>query len=72
MLRDEKEPNDVASEPHEYTHILDALRGFCTMRQLPSTEPSKAVDPQHSFIKKENKTVESTVSAKIDNTFLNY
>jgi phage terminase large subunit len=72
VLRDEKEPNDVASEPHEYTHILDALRGFCTMRQLPSTEPSKAVDPQHSFIKKENKTVENTMSTKIDNSFLNY
>ena len=27
--RDEKNPSDVATEPHEITHILDALRYFC-------------------------------------------
>lgn len=26
---DEKDPNDVATEPHEPTHICDALRYFC-------------------------------------------
>ena len=30
---DEKNPNDVATEPHELTHAPDALRGFCVMRQ---------------------------------------
>lgn len=29
---DEKNPNDVSTEPHEITHITDALRYFCTMR----------------------------------------
>lgn len=32
---DEKNPNDVANEPHELTHIPDALRYFCTMWQTP-------------------------------------
>lgn len=32
---DEKNPNDVANEPHELTHIPDALRYFCTMWQAP-------------------------------------
>lgn len=27
--RDERNPSDVATEPHEITHILDALRYFC-------------------------------------------
>lgn len=27
--RDEKNPSDVSTEPHEITHILDALRYFC-------------------------------------------
>lgn len=30
---DEKNPNDVATEPHEPTHITDALRYFCIMWQ---------------------------------------
>lgn len=29
LLVDEKNPNDVATEPHEFTHIADALRYFC-------------------------------------------
>ena len=27
--RDEKNPSDVSTEPHEITHVLDALRSFC-------------------------------------------
>lgn len=29
LLVDEKNPNDVATEPHEPTHIADSLRYFC-------------------------------------------
>ena len=29
LLADEKNPNDVATEPHDITHIADALRYFC-------------------------------------------
>lgn len=32
---DEKNPNDVATEPHELTHAPDALRYICTMWQNP-------------------------------------
>ena len=35
VQHDEKNPNDVAVEPHELTHIPDALRYFCTMWQSP-------------------------------------
>ncbi len=35
VIHDEKNPNDVSTEPHELTHMPDALRYFCTMRQLP-------------------------------------
>lgn len=37
LQHDEKNPNDVANEPHELTHINDALRYFCTMWQAPMT-----------------------------------
>lgn len=32
LQHDERNPNDVANEPHELTHINDALRGFCIER----------------------------------------
>ena len=35
LQHDEKNPNDVAVEPHELTHAPDALRYFCTMWQSP-------------------------------------
>lgn len=35
---DNKNPNDVATEPHEITHITDALRYFCVSRISPSKE----------------------------------
>ncbi|QHT61707.1 PBSX family phage terminase large subunit [Paenibacillus lycopersici] len=44
VLKDEKDPNDVATEPHELTHGPDAIRYFCGMRTLPS-KPSGA--PRH-------------------------
>ena len=33
---DEKNPNDCANEPHELTHICDALRYFCISRTNPT------------------------------------
>lgn len=38
LQHDEKEPNDVATEPHEPTHITDALRYFCVSRIAPTKE----------------------------------
>lgn len=35
---DDKNPNDCANEPHELTHICDALRYFCISRTSPSKE----------------------------------
>lgn len=35
---DEKDPNDCATQPHELTHICDALRYFCVSRANPSKE----------------------------------
>ena len=38
LQHDEKEPNDVATEPNEQTHITDALRYFCVSRVAPTKE----------------------------------
>ena len=34
LLRDDKNPSDVNTEPHEITHITDACRYFCITRTL--------------------------------------
>ena len=39
ITTDEKNVNDTATEPHEITHLPDALRYFCIMHQVPPREP---------------------------------
>lgn len=36
IQHDEKKVNDVATEPHELTHITDSLRYFCVSRTSPT------------------------------------
>lgn len=43
---DDKNPNDCANEPHELTHICDALRYFCISRISPTKE---LVDREKTF-----------------------
>ena len=40
IQRDDKNPNDCATEPHELTHITDSLRYFCVSRPVKS-EPKQ-------------------------------
>ncbi|MDV3426946.1 MAG: terminase family protein [Bacillota bacterium] len=46
---DEKNVNDCANEPHELTHICDALRYFCVSRISPSKELKARQDSIESF-----------------------
>jgi phage terminase large subunit len=39
LQRDEKDPNDVANEPHELTHGPDAIRYFIAGRPRPTEKP---------------------------------
>lgn len=41
IQHDDKDVNDCANEPHELTHICDALRYFCISRIAPSKEIKK-------------------------------
>ncbi len=46
IQHDEKNPSDCANEPHEITHICDALRYFCITRTLRAELPEIVeVDP---------------------------
>ena len=42
----DKDVNDVATEPHELTHLPDALRYWCVMHTRPSAEPDIRSDKQ--------------------------
>ena len=45
IQHDEKNPSDCATEPHEITHICDALRYYCVTRTLKSeNEPAPPED----------------------------
>ena len=44
IQHDDKNPNDVATEPHELTHITDALRYFCVSR-VANTKDIKPASP---------------------------
>lgn len=50
---DEKKPNDVATEPHELTHITDALRYFCVSKTRRTQEKiiEQKRDPFFSYEK---------------------
>lgn len=39
LQHSEKDPNDVSTEPHEFTHITDALRYFCVNYTYESNNP---------------------------------
>lgn len=41
---DEKNPNDVSTEPHELTHICDALRYFCVNFTSKAKEQIQVID----------------------------
>jgi phage terminase large subunit len=47
LQRDEKDPNDVATEPHELTHAPDAIRYFIAGRPKPNIQPKP--EPHFNF-----------------------
>ena len=55
LQHDEKNPNDVATEPHEPTHITDALRYFCVNHISSSQEIKNKETNFDNFFKTEEK-----------------
>lgn len=70
IQKDKNNPNVYAKEPHDLTHIVDALRYFSTGRPMLRKEPTEAeLYKQHKY----EQTVEA-IAGKIDNlnSFLKY
>ena len=69
----EKDPNDVSTEPHDITHIADALRGFCIER----TYPTKSFDEEEDRLErlklfKRRKEVGTIAYEAADNEYIYY
>jgi phage terminase large subunit len=52
VQHDEKDPNDVATEPHDLTHIVDALRGWCIMWTTPAKQLEEAKTEHDKYVAK--------------------
>jgi phage terminase large subunit len=66
---DDKNPNDVSNNPHELTHINDALRGFCIERLK-----TPIIQTEHEQIKlhKYEEVVSAIAGNYPDDSFFNY
>lgn len=67
LQHDSKDPNDVSNEPHELTHINDALRGFCIERTRKTDEQ---VIKRDDF--KINKDELKWYDAEVSQSFIEY
>lgn len=66
VLKDEKDPNDVATEPHELTHAPDAIRYFCQMRTKPTVIPLEADPLNPTKAEKHAKAVKKMTGGRVD------
>ena len=63
LQHDEKNPNDVATEPHEITHAPDAIRYYCAGRPRAGEKP-REIDPQ-SYDAKYRRMVDSITGGEV-------
>ncbi len=54
IQKSDKKPNDVATTPHELTHLPDMVRYFCVKRKSPSTEPQPKQPDQFGLYQEES------------------
>lgn len=69
LQHDEKNPNDVANQPHELSHINDSLRYYCAMRQTPTVAKINIMDDLKIWSRKSAKTEENEM---VTNEYMNY
>ena len=57
LQRDTKRPTDCMTEPHDITHLPDALRYFCLRYTYPSKEPDNRTQLEKDLQKYKNKVL---------------
>jgi len=70
---DEKNPNDCAKEPHNITHIIDALRYFCISRTMPTiVEEEKSRYVENDDGEQQEDYESYMTGGQIDSSYINY
>lgn len=68
LQTDEKNPNDVATEPHELTHLPDAIRGFCIERtratKILSKEEQEAEELRETKYREKVRTIAGNTATR--------
>jgi phage terminase large subunit len=57
LQRDSKKPTDCMTEPHDITHLPDALRYFCLQYTSPAKEPDKRSQVEKALAKHRKKVL---------------
>lgn len=70
IQRSEKNPNDVATQPHEVTHYPDMIRYFCSSRLLPTVQPIN--DDIDEAYYNDGKEEESYFGGEVTSEYLNH
>ena len=71
IQHDEKNPSDCATEPHNITHICDALRYFCVTRVL-GAEAAIPAEMEDSLYAERRSYDEEMTGGEMDNSYLTY
>jgi phage terminase large subunit-like protein len=69
IQKSERNPNDVATQPHEITHYPDSLRCFCIARLMPVKQPQ---EPQHYNFNFERPKTDNSYFGTMTEDYLNY
>ena len=69
IQHDEKNPSDCAMEPHEITHICDALRYFCVTRTLGAELREQSVEREPDAAMDYD---EAMTGGDVDDSYLSY
>lgn len=70
IQKDEKNINDVATQPHEVTHYPDSLRCFCVSRMSAAKVPEK--EQHYNFESERPQTSNGYFGGEVTDSYLNY
>lgn len=71
IQKDEKNPNDVATQPHDCTHYPDSLRYFCASRLVSSSQKPES-EKHYNFDFERPQSDNSYFGGEATSEYLNY
>lgn len=73
IQRDERNPNDVAKDPHELTHAPDAIRGFCIERtKATKIKTDKEIEYEEIMRERRKKGILGIAGASATKSYISY